>query len=81
MNLLNLELEECKKYAIDAYTHVYGKKYRSIIKERIDRAIINLYNDIDGLNYYIDHLKNVKKYQLSLETAEKVYKDYCKLYQ
>ena len=72
MNLLNLELEECKKYAIDAYTHIYGKKYRSIIKERIDRAIINLYNDVDGLNYYIDHLKNVKKYQLSLSFFKQI---------
>ena len=66
MDLLNLDLEQYRPLAIETFTHVYGEKYRDIIEDKINRAIVIKYIDIGGINNYIYKLKNIKSYHLDV---------------
>ena len=42
MNLLNINVKDFLPDLIDAYTEVYGKEYRNIIEERLNRTFFIL---------------------------------------
>lgn len=76
MNILDDEIQNTIQdnipYIIDAYTKVYGEEHRELIEERINRIIYVIYNDIDGIKYYIDFLENCKQKQLAIKFLEKI---------
>ena len=66
MDLLNLDINQYRPLVIEAFTHVYGEKYREIIEDKINRAIVIKYIDVGGINSYLYYLKNIKSYHLGL---------------
>lgn len=76
MNILDNEIynaiQENIPYIMDAYAKVYGEEHRELIEERINRIIYVIYNDIDGINDYIDFLENCKQKQLAIKFLEKI---------
>ena len=72
MDILNIDFDSLLPYAIDAFTKIYGEEYRPIISERVNRAFIVLYHDIEGLDYYISFIKSCKKREYSIELLNRI---------
>ena len=75
MDLLNLNLYSLYPYVIDAFSHVFGEEYREYIQNRLKHTVINVYNDVNGLDSYIYHMKSCKNRELSLKFLEKIEMD------
>ena len=52
MNLLDIDSEIFKDPIIDAFTFVYGEKYRDIVRKQINNTCFIYYFDVDGIYSY-----------------------------
>ena len=72
MDLLNLDINQYRPLVIEAFTHVYGEKYREIIEDKINRSIVIKYIDTGGISSYIYKLKEIKSYHLALSFLKQI---------
>lgn len=72
MDIININLERLKSFAIKAYIHVFGEEYKDIIKDRIKSLGWISYDNIEGVESYITFLKKCKKKELALKFLEKI---------
>ena len=54
MDLLNIDLKSFIPSIVDALTYLYGDKYRSSIKEKLNKAILFYFYDLSCLTRYAD---------------------------
>ena len=78
MDILNINLEKLKSFAIKAYIHVFGEEYKDIIKDRIKSLGWISYDNIEGVESYVDFLKKCKKKALAVKFLEKIGVDISK---
>lgn len=72
MDILNINLERLKSFAIKAYIHVFGEEYKDIIEKRIKDIDTVCYNNLEGINSYVIFLKRCKRKELALKFLEKI---------
>ena len=72
MNILDIKIKKLIPYAIDAYVHVFGEEYRSIIEERLNKLSWVYYSNIDGVENYASFLKKCKRKELATEFLEQI---------
>ncbi len=72
MDKLNININNLLPYVIDAFSSVYGKEYRPIITQKIKNAVIVLYYDVEGLNGYMEYIKDYKARELSIRFLEEI---------
>ena len=61
MNLLDIDFQSLKNPIIDAFSFVYGEKYRDYISKKIKNTNFIFYYNIDGMESYVDYLKRCKE--------------------
>lgn len=64
MDLLNINIDSYIPDIVDAYTTVYGEKYRRDITRRLNSFVFLPYYDLEGLRDYIYHMKICKTKEL-----------------
>lgn len=72
MNILDIDIEKFKPYAIDAYIQVFGKEYEDIIRDKIKSLPWFYYDNIEGVKSYLEFLKRCKKKELVLKFLDKL---------
>ncbi len=72
MNILDIYIKKLIPYAIDAYVHVFGEEYRSIIEERLNKLSWVYYSNIGGVESYVGFLKECKRKELATEFLEQI---------
>ena len=75
MNLINPDFKDIVNKAIDAYSHVYGEKYASIIRDRISNAIIIPFYDYKELDNYLNYLLKCKENEYTVEFLSDIHED------
>lgn len=77
MNLLDIDFQSIKTPIIDAFTYVYGEKYRDIIRKRINNIYFISYFDVEGIDSYIHYLRGCKGKELSLRFLDEIEVSTC----
>lgn len=72
MRATQIDFKSLLPYAIQAYTEVFGEEYHSIISNNINSSIIITYDDIQGLETYIEFRKEKKKEELIIKLLQEV---------
>ena len=72
INLFNADYDKIKDMVIDAYTAIYGKEYEYHIRLNIKNSIVFSYYDSDGVQEYINYLKDCKKRELLLKYLDHI---------
>ena len=57
MDNLSIDLKKVLPFVIEAFTFVYGEKYRDIISDKINNAIIIQHYNIESLKEYILYIE------------------------
>lgn len=70
--MLDIDFNSLLPYVIDAYTFVYGEEYRSIISKKVRNTLILFYNDVEGLNNYLEYLERCKRREYSIRFLDKI---------
>lgn len=72
MDKLNIDSQNLSPYAIDAFSHVYGEEYRSIISSKINKSLIISYHDFEGLDDYVSYLKRCKSREFGIKFLDEI---------
>ena len=72
MRATQIDFKSLLPYAIEAYTEVFGEEYQGIISDKINSSIIIPYDDIQGLETYIEFRKEKKKEELIIKLLQEV---------
>ena len=72
MDNLSIDFKKLLPFAVDAFTKVYGEEYRDIIFQRINKAVIIPYHDIEGLSDYISYIKRCKRREYAINFLDKI---------
>lgn len=72
MDLLDIDFNSLLPYVIDAYTFVYGEEYCSVISKKVRNTLILFYNDVEGLNNYLEYLKRCKRREYSIRFLDRI---------
>lgn len=72
MRATQIDFKSLLPYAIQAYTEVFGEEYQGIIADKINSSIIIPYDDIQGLETYIEFRKNWKKIIMILDLLQEI---------
>ena len=72
MNLLDIDSEIFKDPIIDAFSFVYGEKYRDYISKKIKNTNFIFYYNIDGMESYVDYLKRCKEREFALYFLDEI---------
>ena len=72
MNIINIDFDKVLPDIADAFCHVYGDEYSSLIEEKFKRTLILHYNDLEGAEGYIRFLKKCKERELSYRFLERI---------
>ena len=72
MNIINIDFDKVLPDIADAFCHVYGEEYSSLIEEKLKRTKILHYNDLEGAEGYIRFLKRCKERELSYRFLERI---------
>lgn len=72
MDLLNIDFKKTLPLIIDAFTEIYGQEYHSIISEKLNSAVMILYQDYESLDDYVLFLKKYKSREYSIKFLEKI---------
>ena len=59
-------------FVIEAFTFVYGEKYRDIISDKINNAIIIQHYNIESLKEYILYIEECQKREYAVKFLEKI---------
>lgn len=70
--MLDIDFNSLLPYVIDAYTFVYGEEYRSIISKKVRNTLILFYNDVEGLNNYLEYLERCKRREYSIKFLDRI---------
>lgn len=77
MYKLDFDFKSLSPYVIDAFSSVYGDEYRSIISDKINKAIIISCCDPVGLIRYVKYLKKCKIHEFSIRFLEEIGFNVC----
>ncbi len=69
---MDMDVKSLSSYAIEAFSHVYGEEYRSIISSKINKAINIFYLDLEGLDDYICYLKKCKAREFGIKFLDEI---------
>lgn len=72
MRATQIDFKSFLPYAIQAYTEVFSEEYHSTISDKINSSIIIPYDDIQGLETYIEFRKEKKKEELIIKLLQEV---------
>ena len=72
MDKLNIDFKSLLPYVIDAFSSVYGEEYRSIISKKLNNALIISYHDLEGIDDYVQYLKNCKRREFSIRFLDEI---------
>lgn len=70
--MLDIDFNSLLPYVIDAYSFVYGEEYRSIISKKVRNTVILFYNDVEGLNNYLEYLERCKRREYSIRFLDRI---------
>lgn len=71
-DILNFDIKDSIPHIIDAYAEVYGIEHKDLIKQRMQRNIYVIYNDVDGIENYVWFLKDCKQKELAIKFLNKI---------
>lgn len=66
-SIVNIKLKNYKLIAREAVLKVIGEKYRDAANAKMDKILFIEHTDIEGLNNYVDCLKDAKAKELFLK--------------
>lgn len=69
---MNIDVQEYIADILDAYTKVYGAEYRDIIEQRMNRIFYIMYNDFDGMRFYLYFLQDCKRKELGIKFLQQI---------
>lgn len=72
MRATQIDFKSLLPHVIQAYTEVFGEEYHELISDKINSSIIIPYNDIEGLEAYIDFRKSKKKEELIVKLLQQI---------
>lgn len=72
MDNLSIDLKKVLPFVIEAFTFVYGEKYRDIISDKINNAIIIQHYNIESLKEYILYIEESQKREYAVKFLEKI---------
>ena len=72
MYKLDIDLKSYIPYAIEAYTAVFGSEYADYISEKLSKTVLLYYNYVEGLEEYVNFLKDCKKHKLACRFLEEI---------
>ena len=72
MYKLDIDFDSLLPHVIDAYTHVFGEKYRSIITDRVNNTMILYYKDLNQIDNYIMYLDKCKRRELMIRFLDEI---------
>ncbi len=70
--MYNIDFKSLQPYVIEAFTHVYGEEFREVVTDRVNKGIINLYHDVEGLKDYLSFIKICKQKEFAIQFLEKI---------
>ncbi len=70
--LTDITIREKLDDIIDVFTKVYGAQHREIIKERLQNTIYIIYNNLEGVEAYIQFLKECKQKELAVKFLKQI---------
>ena len=72
MDNISIDLKKVLPFVIEAFTFVYGEKYRDIISDKINNAIIIQHYNIESLKKYILYIEECQKREYAIKFLEKI---------
>ncbi len=72
MNPLDFDIKDSIPHIIDAWAEVYGTEHKELLKQREHRNFYVIYNNIDGIEDYIEFLKDCKQKELAIKFLNKI---------
>ena len=72
MDNISIDLKKVLPFVIEAFTFVYGEKYRDIISDKINNAIIIQHYNIESLKEYILYIEECQKREYAIKFLEKI---------
>ena len=72
MDRININFKEVMPHVINAYSKVFGEEYRDIIETKLNNAKIIYYLDINGLDYYLNYIRNSKKFECAIKLLDRI---------
>ena len=72
MDNISIDLKKVLLFVIEAFTFVYGEKYRDIISDKINNAIIIQHYNIESLKEYILYIEECQKREYAVKFLEKI---------
>ena len=72
MDNISIDLKKVLPFVIEAFTFVYGEKYRDIISDKINNAIIIQHYNIESLKEYILYIEECQKREYAVKFLEKI---------
>ena len=72
MDNISIDLKKVLPSVIEAFTFVYGEKYRDIISDKINNAIIIQHYNIESLKEYILYIEECQKREYAIKFLEKI---------
>lgn len=72
MDNLSIDLKKVLPFVIEAFTFVYGEKYRDIISDKINNAIIIQHYNIENFKEYILYIEECQKREYAVKFLEKI---------
>ena len=72
MDNISIDLKKVLPFVIEAFTFVYGEKYRDIISDKINNAIIIQHYNIESLKEYILFIEECQKREYAIKFLEKI---------
>lgn len=72
MDNISIDLKKVLPFVIEAFTFLYGEKYRDIISDKINNAIIIQHYNIESLKEYILYIEECQKREYAIKFLEKI---------
>lgn len=72
MDRININFKEVMPHVINAYSKVFGEEYRDIIETKLNNAKIIYYLDINGLDSYLNYIRNCKKFECAIKLLDRI---------
>ncbi len=72
MDNLSIDLKKVLPFVIEAFTFVYGEKYRDIISDKINNAIIIQYYNVENCKKYMSFIEECQKREYAIKFLEKI---------
>lgn len=72
MDNISIDLKKVLPFVIEAFTFVYGEKYRDIISDKINNAVIIQHYNVENCKKYMSFIEECQKREYAIKFLEKI---------